>query len=142
HQINVDAHATQALYNASVTDGNLHVLATGLLSSGHAADALHNVDVDNDGTIEVLDNATDNAKLTLDQTTAVTNTGGQINVDGHATLALDNASVTDGNLHVLATGLLSSGNAADALHNVDVDNDGTIEVLDNASDKAKLTLDQ
>ena len=129
-QINVDGGATLALNVASITDGNLHVLATGTLTS-RQADALHNVDVDNDGTIEVV-----TGTLTLDQTTAVTNTGGQINVDGGATLALDVASITDGNLHVLATGTLTS-RQADALHNVDVDNDGTIEVV-----TGTLTLDQ
>ena len=140
--VKIDAHATLALNDASITDGDLTVAATGKLTSANAADALHNVDVDNNGTIEVLDNAADNATLTLDQTTAVTNTGGLVKIDAHATLALNDASITDGDLTVAATGKLTSANAADALHNVDVDNNGTIEVLDNAADNATLTLDQ
>ena len=124
--ITVDGGATLALNVASVTDGSLEVLGT---LTSDAADALHNVTLDNDGTVTVV-----TGTLTLDQATAVGNTGGTITVDGGATLALNVASVTDGDLEVLGT---LSSDAADALHNVTLDNDGTITVV-----TGTLTLDQ
>ena len=128
--ITVDALGTLALNAASITEGNLEVLGT--LTSAAATDALHNVTVDNDANIEVLGTGT----LTLDLATSVDNTGGTITVDALGTLALNDASITDGNLEVLGT--LTSAAATDALHNVTVDNDANIEVLGTGT----LTLDQ
>ena len=145
--ITVDSGTTLDLVDSSITAGDLVIDGTVRTTDTDAlhSDAFHDVAVDNNNTLEVvsgtltLDQATTvrNKKcgtLTLDQATAVANTGGTITVDSGATLALDTATVTDGDLAVEGT-VTASG--ADALHNVAVDNNADLEVTGGT-----LTLDQ
>ena len=113
--------------------------------------ALHKETITNTGTIEVAANGA----LTIDQTSTIDNTSGDVTVDGYGKLTLNAATITAGMVtnggetdlsgtavlrqgKLNNTGYLIASSAGNALDEETITNAGTIEVLSGGA----LTIDQ
>jgi len=96
---------------------------SGQINVSGAGNALHNENVKSNHILEVLAGGA----LLLDLGTAIANTGGNVTVDGAATLTLDSASIDGGNVTDKANGSIDlTGNAV--LKNGVLGNSGQINV--------------